>query len=420
MQLPHMPECDFSLFIRAYFETCRERCGRIEALAGRSSTRDLVPGLSDFDGRFVAADDTSVEDWCRMSAAVGEAHLDLCRRLPRWARALEHPPGANLMWRELVSESLYWPEARQWTFCHTADPRKLDSARGVLLSRPWDAKDEAYHLRRFCLYHGRYDRTIDPPINVGAGRAKYPMHSRLLHYFAPAVNAAMCLLDRQHHAGKLDALELASARFPAMRCWEPVWEILDARYEAPRWYEEPRLTLLEDLLEEGLNDLAAAVREAVTLAPAEAGTDVRAWGRALDAAPPDPVSIIFDGVRFSRLMKGRLWFFANAPDGFESDGLIQNELGRIGRNFFAAPFRAFLRLKTGEVVEDPAAILDNLSGLLTAGEMTCTREYVRLTSRPCRAGGERQRALALVEVFDGFYSALSRISRAAGASCDSD
>ena len=48
--------------------------------------RDLVPGLSDFDTRFILNDHMTADDWCAMSSAVGEAHLALCEAYPAWAR----------------------------------------------------------------------------------------------------------------------------------------------------------------------------------------------------------------------------------------------------------------------------------------------------------------------------------------------
>ena len=70
---------------------------------------------------------------------------------------------------------------------------------------------------------------------------------------------------------------------------------------------------LEDALEQGLEAIAAGLRPEITLVPAAAGTDIAAWTTALQSVPVDPAMVIFDSAKFSRLMKGRLWFYARAP-----------------------------------------------------------------------------------------------------------
>jgi hypothetical protein len=413
MKFAPKPENDFADYIRTYYRECRYRFDRIEGIAGKWMFRDLVPGLSDFDTRFILNDQMTVDDWCAMSSAIGEAHLALCQRYPAWARNLEHLPGVNLTWAELTSERSYYPEFQQWTYYQAEHPDKISAALEQLGRRPWDIKDEYFHLKRFCLYYGRYDRAIDPPINLSVQVSKYPLHSRLMHYFSPPVLSAVCLLEKRNFGGKLDAFESAAQLLPDLRCWEMVSEILHAKYETPRWYSEPNVTELEDALEEALHALAQAVWDSLTLVPPRAGLDIAAWKRAVQQAPIDPALVIFDNAKFARLMKGRLWFYVHAPNGFATAWLIQNELRRIGHSFFRAPFQTFWQIRTGERVENPVAILDQLRGdLLTPAEVEATREFDHLTSAPVRPGEEQGVAAAIVAVFDDFFRALYKISQA--------
>jgi hypothetical protein len=346
-----------------------------------------------------------------MSTAVGEVHLALCRKYPAWIRILEHLPGINLTWDELTAQRTYYPEYHQWSFYHTETPSRLHSTLAALAARPWSDLDEYFHLNKFCTYFGRYNRSIDPAINMGVHANKYPLHSRLMHYFTPPVQSAMTVLHRRHFVGKFDSLERAAEDFSELGCWEPLWEILHAGYETPGWYQEPQITELEDMLEEGLVAIAAALRNVITLVPEAVGTDVGAWRRQLAEIPVEPAMRLFDGAKFSRLMKGRLRFYANAPAYFDSTWLIQNEVGRIGHSFFRVPFRVFWRLLTDEVVEDPTDILDRLKGdILTEADVAAARAFHRLTSSRCEEGQERQRALAVADVFDDFYAALAKIS----------
>jgi hypothetical protein len=107
-----------------------------------------------------------------------------------------------------------------------------------------------------------------------------------MHYFNPPVMSAVCLLARQNFAGKLDCFEWAARQFPHLRCWELVVEILHAGYETPRWYAEPDLTELEDALEEGLQAMAAGLRDVISLVPREAGLDLGAAARRAGGARP--------------------------------------------------------------------------------------------------------------------------------------
>jgi hypothetical protein len=125
----------------------------------------------------------------------------------------------------------------------------------------------------------------------------------------------------------------------------------------------------------------------------------------------EPALLIFDNAKFARLMKGRLWFYQHAPAHFETTWLIRNELSRIGHNFFHVPFQTFWRLRTGEGVANPATILPELRGsVLSAGEVEATQAFERLAALPCPAGEERERAAAIVAVFDEFFHALYKIA----------
>ncbi|MEW6754996.1 MAG: hypothetical protein AB1505_29030 [Candidatus Latescibacterota bacterium] len=416
MRFAPRPQNDFADYIHTYYRECRYHCGHIEAIAGKWMFRDLIPGMSDFDTRFLVDNGMTTDDWCRMSEVVGQVHLQLCERYPCWARNFEHLPGINLTWKELGAEGSYYPEYQQWTYYHATHPEKVAAALDRFARRPWDQKDEYFHLRKFCLYYGRYDRAIDPAVNLGVHANKYPLHSRLMHYFNPPVLSAVCLLERRNIPGKMDAFEIAAGLFPHLRCWELVRGILHAGYETPEWYQEPRLTELEDVLEEALQALARRLREVVTLVPAEAGVDIVAWQAALRRVPVDPALVIFDNAKFSRLMKGRLYFYCHAPSRFDTTWLIQNELKRIGESFFRAPFRTFWRIRTGHVVEDPASILDELCGdPLTQAEVDGARRFAQLTPGHWEAGRERPIALEIVAVFDDFFRALTRISQAVAA-----
>lgn len=413
MKFAPKPENDFYEFIRIYYRECRWRFEKIEGVAGKWMYRDLIPGMSDFDTRFILNDDMTVEDWCELSAVIGEVHLMLCEKYHTWARNLEHPPGVNPTWKELTSERNYFPEYLHWTYYHTERPDKLGSALDWLQKRPWDEKDEYFHLKKFVTYYGRYDRQIDPPINLGVHENKYPLHSRIMHYFNPPVRAAVCLLQQRNFAGKYEAFEIAAEMFPEMACWDLVLEILHADYETPQWYREANLVRLEDELEQALENISLTLPEASNILPSSVGNNINQWKLALNEVPVEPTAVIIQSARFSRTMKGRLDFYCRAPAHFDSDYLIRIELGRIGQSFFQVPFKTYWEYKTGESVEDASAILDHLvNDPLTEADIEATKAFVDLTSASVIPGKERQVAAAIVEIYDGFYRALTKISEA--------
>ena len=408
MNFTPKPVNDFAEYIRLYFDECRRRAPQIEAIAGKWTFEDLIPGLSDFDTRFIARDGMTSEDWIEMSTAVGEAHLDICRRYPRWDRNLEHLPGVNLTWAELTDPEAYYPECAQWTFYETTAPDRLDAAKARIEGRPWDARDEFFHLKKFCLYFGRYDRSIDPAVNIGPWESKYPLHSRFMHYFCPPMQSALCILLRRPIRGKMEALRIACERFGGV--YEEMLDAVDRHYEAPELYEEPALTRLEDRLEAALHDLRDRLAPELALIPDAPNLPVTEWKRRLDDAPIDPYLRVFDAMKFSRLMKGRLRFYANAPDHFATTWLIENELRRLRRNFFEIPFGMYWELRDGRKPDDLAASLPALTpDVLDEDQARCATEFLRLLPGAWEDGRQREIAVALAGIFDDFFRGLSRI-----------
>ena len=121
MRFTPKPENSFREFIDTYFSRCRAACPELRAVAGKWIFEDLIPGLSDFDTRFIVADGMKAVDWAMMSARVGEIHTELARSEPRWARILEHLPGVNLTASEVADPVFYYPESQLWTF-YDGDP----------------------------------------------------------------------------------------------------------------------------------------------------------------------------------------------------------------------------------------------------------------------------------------------------------
>jgi hypothetical protein len=394
------PANDFLDFMYAYHARCQARLPQIRAVAAKWTFEDLIPGLSDFDTRFIVADGSGrVEDWQRMALEVGQVHTEMCREFPHWARNLEHTPGINLTVSELCDPRLFYSEFQQWTF-YEGDEPTIAQLKRELGKHPWGPRDELHHLKKFATFCGPYQRGIDPAVNLGRFESKYPLHSRFMHYFAPPVQAAVSLAIKQNVPGKLDALRKARELFPHREVIDQIFATLDRHYETPELYAEPRLTEIERELERYLDRAWASLAPHVTLVRPERGDRSAEMRRKVRAVPVDPVHGFFESAKFGRLLKGRLLFYAESIPWFDTAWLIRNEIGRIVANFYTKPLSIYGLARFGEKLE-AAAVLDRIAGgLISANDRDHMNRFVAVASDPIAAGREREQARRVAEVFD--------------------
>ena len=409
MNFTPAPANDFREFIDQYFRRCRESCSRIVAIAGKWTFEDLIPGLSDFDTRFILQDPMAPEDWMAMSLAIGRVHTGMAREFPQWARNLEHLPGLNLTVAEITNPLLYFPEFQQWTF-YGGDASAITQIRSVLAKRQWSHRDELYHLRKIATFIGPYQRGIDPPVNLGAWEGKYPLHSRFMHYFAPPVQSAVSLASGGHFSGKLLALRTARDLFQDSEVIDVLLDALKRHYELPELYSDPPQAQLEKRLEETLLIIWRQLRDHVTLTqvgPDDSSTDVR---KKVAAIRQHPADAFFESIKFCRLMRGRLLFYAEDIPWFDSAWLIRNELGRMRANFFDKPLTAYGVARFNETL--PAtAVLDRLTGeLFNNAEVEAMHRFARVLETPVTPGDERRLARQIADIFDPVLRVLEMLN----------
>ena len=409
MNFEPRPHNDFPRFIDLYYQSCRAHWPNILAIAGKWNFEDLIPGMSDFDARLIVADGMSVEDWCALSESVGRVHTEMVKRHPQWARLLEHLPGLNLTVSELTDPTFYYPEFQQWTF-HEGQGAAMAIIRDYLANKPWSQRDELFHLKKFAAYIGPYDRQIDPPINMGRFESKYPLHSRFMHYFAPPVQSAVSLIERRG-VGKLDALRSARHLFPDPDMIELILDSLERHYETPAMYAEPLLTEIERRMEAYLGQVHAALVKHIALIRIEP-QDTPAHLRAkLKTIPVDVAERFYAGVKFGRLMKGRLLFYAQNIEWFDSVPLIRIEHRRLAVTMYDTPLRTYglARFKQ-ELSAD--RVLDRITGELVSSEdRQRLGEIVAMCNAPLAEGRERQWAEELARIYDSTL----RLTEALGA-----
>lgn len=392
------PQNDFLAFVRDYYQRCRSRVPRIRAVAAKWRFEDLIPGLSDVDTRFLVEGPMSPEDWRQMALEVGRVHADMCRENPKWARTLEHLPGINFTSDEIIEPVLFYTEVQQWTF-YDGDGATTARVRAALAAVNWSSRDERHHLKRFATFFGPYQRGIDPPVNLGPWENKYALHSRFMHYFTPAVQAAVSLHLRRNVVGKLEALRLAKSLFPRPEVIHHTLGSVQNHYEAPEDYAEPRLTAIERQLETYLYEVWASLQDRLKLVMPAAGDDVDAVRAKLAAVPGDATAEFFEGVKFGRLLEGRLRFYAEEIAWFDSAWLIRNELRRIVKNFYTRPLSVYGRLRFQRRMTDDE-VLEHLRGTLL-DDQSCRdmRRFAAIASEPIAPGDERRQARAVADVY---------------------
>jgi hypothetical protein len=409
------PPNDFAEFIETYFQLSRQRVPAIEAIAGKWTFEDLIPGLSDFDVRFIVRGPMSAAQWCAMSMEVAVVHLELVQARPHWARTLEHLPGVNLTWDELVDPSNFYPEFAQWSFYH-APAQRMNQFRELIANRGWTNEDAAFHWKKIAIYYGPYDRKIDPPINLGLYQSKYPLHSRIMHYFAPPLHSLVCLAQCESTPGKRDAFRQALELFPRRDTMRHVLDLIDRHYESVSDLEEPGLTRLEEALEQYLREAVAVVLANQSWLECAANpTPLELKAAVSRRVGEQGIAQFFELVKFARLMQGRLWFYTRDVNWFDSLPLLRIEMSRIRPNFLEKPLSLFAQHVLQESME-PYECLEKLRGkVLTPRQVESCLIFASLADPACPDSSLKETALQIVDCFEPFLDALETI--VAFASC---
>jgi len=399
MHFEPRPDNDFHAFWQTYFTRCQEVCPQICAIAAKWTFEDLIPGLSDFDTRFILRDGFTTAQWCQLSVDVGQVHTQMVRDFPAWARNLEHLPGINLTSGEVTDPLLFYPEFQQWTY-YGGDQDTVNAIERCLERHAWSRRDELFQLKKIGTFFGPYIRGIDPPINLGPWENKYALHSRFMHYFTPPIQAGVSLVEQRNVRGKFESLRRARELFPQPETIDMILETVERHYEVPAYYDEPRLTEIERELEDYLSGMWAALAEHVTLLVPQGSDDRQAVAARIAAVPIDVVESFFESIKFGRLLRGRLLFYAESIPWFASEWLVRNELNRIAGHFFTNPLTVYGRIRFEEDLP-PADVLGRLRGdLLDSAVCDELLAFASLASVPTSEGAEKERAREVADLFD--------------------
>lgn len=402
------PDNIFRSHIDEYYERTKEVCPQLEAICGKWEFEDLIPGLSDFDTRFFFSDDVLPEQWPGISRAVGKVHADICREDPGRARILEHLPGINLKWEEALESSSFYPEFKQWTIYRAPEDKKADFEQ-YLESRPWDEVEELFNVKKFALYFTPYDRNIDPPINLKEYENKYPLHSRIMHYFCPPLQSSVCLKLKRMVRGKTESFRLARDLFPNGEVIDLILDIIGHHYEVPEYYVEPLLYEFETKLFEYLQDVLRIIQQDITVIEASPDDTSKDLKEKLSHVTVGVWNRFFDGAKFCRLMMGRLNFYAEDIPHFDSIWLIKNELNRIRRLFFETTFSALGMIMWGVEMSAGETLERCRNEYITEQEYAAVKAYADAFGKQCDDPAVKTYASEIAGIIGPFQVVLDKL-----------
>jgi hypothetical protein len=302
----------------------------VVALAAKWDKSDLVPGLSDLDFRVICDDSTTVEDWVEIDYCTGRLHLEMVRSHPQWNRINEHTAGAGMTISEALGRPFNTPEYAHWSLWW-GRPEWLDRLKAQEAMRQFSADDEYYHLSKFLSYYSPYNHEIDPPINLGRFEAKYPLHSRCWHYFAPPILSAASLLARKNFSGKRAGLTWLRDNGYVAEQVDAVFRQIEAHYETPEQTDAGRLQAFEDFLFSAFRELLPLAVGAIKHLDIDRSTQPTDLKIQLASIASDPLVTLIENVRYARIRAGRYYFYTNAPHHFDSKPLMYWELPWLRR-----------------------------------------------------------------------------------------
>ncbi|MBN1291355.1 MAG: hypothetical protein JXB48_05900, partial [Candidatus Latescibacteria bacterium] len=403
------PENIFPDHINEYFERSQQVCPKLEAICGKWEFEDLIPGLSDFDTRFIFSDDVTSEEWPEISRAIGQVHTDICIEKPDRARILEHLPGINLTWKEALEPASFYPEFKQWTMYHAPEDKKA-SFETYLKERSWDDIEELFNIKKFALYFTPYDRSIDPAINLHEFESKYPLHSRIMHYFCPPLQSAVNIRLKRMIRGKIESFRLARDLFPNPQVIDELLDILGHHYEVPDYYREPKLSEFETMLFEYLKNVLRVIQPEITVIDASPEDSLKELKVKLGRVSVGVWNRFFDGAKFCRLMMGRLNFYAEEIPHFDSFWLIENEIKRIRKLFFETTFSAFGQIMWGVEMNADEALERCRNQYISEQEYAAVKAYASVFGKPYDTITIKRYACEIAHTMGPFQIVLDKLT----------
>ena len=371
---------------------------------------DLIPGLSDLDPR-VICDEIGPADWVRLDEVAYRTHLEITIARPEWARKLEHTPGVCSTKAEVLDEALFQPEMRNWDF-YWGDREFFNQIKALIQNRTWGAIDEYYFLtQRFVPWWTPYNREIDPPVNIPANiLPKYALHSRAMHYFVPCIKAALTVINRDSLTGKRESLYRWLQYYPKEPVLHEVAHMLDVHYEVPWLEDKQEWYAFEERLWQFIQKITPEVLRAVSIVDLGDDVSMENLRRELKQVQGQPMMTLYNGVRFSRIRRGRWMFYLNPPDHFDTGHVCYSETKWLAGTFTTPIFDSYAQIKWGEKGFPLKEILARMTtDLIDESEAKIIRQVFAAAAGRPTVSEARQRLTQAAEVYSDYYLILERM-----------
>jgi hypothetical protein len=189
------------------------------------------------------------------------------------------------------------------------------------------------------------------------------------------------------------------------------FDTLDRHYEIPEYYEEPRLSELEDALFRYLREAYRTVCPDIRVIDAAPGDTHRELHAKLDHYGKNVLEQFFDGSKFCRLMAGRIFFYAEEIPHFDSAWLIRHELGRDRKMFYEITFSAFARIAWGEDLSPEESLARCRGEFLTGAEVEAVRAYADIFGRQYDPARIKEFAVEVAEALLAYQVVLEKLGR---------
>ncbi len=403
---PAHTQDEFDRFCEEYYGPILDRYEHAETVVSKWPRESLVPDFSDFDGRIIASDDIDRSTWADVDQMCGQIHKEMIEQHPEWVRILEHTPGIGIRWTEIYNERLYQPETHHWGY-FLGEQDEFRRLRQWLDDHSWEERDEYYYLGRFFYYYSPYIHGIDPPTNMDALADRYAVHSRILHYCVPALQAALSLIRKSPVRDKMETIRGWMELRPDDSLFDSFLEKIRAGYRCKEVGDENSLRVLEEECWQRLQEAMQLLPDVVTVIDMKDGAGFEAWKKRLDAFPENPLLTIFNGVRFARIRRGRYWCYLNVPEYFDVSFLIPNEFTWLKRWFTESIFRSYGRLKCDLEELDLDRILEAMQPEVVDKEgARVVREVFQIAFADYAKGAEAEALLNVMDVFPTYEVVL--------------
>ncbi len=363
---------DYVAIAAEYFQALQRQAEGLLGLVLRGPREDIVPGTSDIDMRLLCGEGV---DWVALDQAVALVHRQFLSRGPQYRPILEHPPGACHLLGECLDARLYLPEMRCWDLV-CGDEASWRALCEHLERLPWSVRDEAHWLGvlRAAIAHLEEEQELS-----GLPRHRGPA-ALLLHWFLPALQAALSLSRAKPIRGRREALYLALEELP------PSW----ALEEAKAAFEDP--TRLDGPADEA--ELRALKQDCLRVLHSLWPEGGRAT-RCAESGEAQELLALYQAVRFFRVRRSHYAVFLSQPQDEESDYLIRNELSTLKDLFLARPLSAYAAWRWGSLSEQPGSVLRRLGEEdFATAQLEAARRLLELA---CDDMGAEQARAALAE-----------------------